>query len=252
MLLVRLRTDCFELQSYVMNAFGDYVLLINDYSTLPTLLPTFSTIHVVNGKVVVHSRRGHDWTHQFGASAQVAKLLNARQAILDGEAVVSPPRRCRFPLRSGANFGKRNSDRLMYQAFDLLVPRRLRHETGGLCGAQAQRSIRCSPRRRCSVLVDYLEGDARSIYEHACAMGIEGIVSKAKDAPYRAGRQESWIKLKCTKSDDFRSSPSWRSSEPSRVASLRSTLVAMKVILLYAGKARAASRWMRCARYASA
>jgi len=34
-------------------------------------------------------------------------------------------------------------------------------------------------------------------------MGIEGIVAKAKDAPYRSGRQATWLKLKCTKSDDF-------------------------------------------------
>jgi ATP-dependent DNA ligase len=39
------------------------------------------------------------------------------------------------------------------------------------------------------------------IYGHACAMGIEGIVAKAKDAPYRSGRQDTWLKLKCTKSD---------------------------------------------------
>jgi len=27
-------------------------------------------------------------------------------------------------------------------------------------------------------------------------MGLEGIVSKRRDAPYRSGRQESWIKTK--------------------------------------------------------
>ena len=32
---------------------------------------------------------------------------------------------------------------------------------------------------------------------------MEGIVSKRRDAPYRSGRQETWIKLKCTKSNTF-------------------------------------------------
>jgi bifunctional non-homologous end joining protein LigD len=39
--------------------------------------------------------------------------------------------------------------------------------------------------------VDYLEGNAETIYDHASAMGIEGIVSKAKDAPYHSGRQDT-------------------------------------------------------------
>jgi bifunctional non-homologous end joining protein LigD len=28
-------------------------------------------------------------------------------------------------------------------------------------------------------------------------MGLEGIVSKQQDAPYRSGRVESWIEVKC-------------------------------------------------------
>jgi bifunctional non-homologous end joining protein LigD len=34
-------------------------------------------------------------------------------------------------------------------------------------------------------------------------MGLEGIVSKQQDAPYRSGRVESWIKVKCGKRDTF-------------------------------------------------
>ena len=34
-------------------------------------------------------------------------------------------------------------------------------------------------------------------------MSLEGIVSKRRDSRYRSGRQESWFKLKCVKSDTF-------------------------------------------------
>ncbi len=51
--------------------------------------------------------------------------------------------------------------------------------------------------------VDFLEADGTHVFEHACRMGLEGIVAKRVDAPYRSGRQDSWIKLKCTKSDTF-------------------------------------------------
>jgi len=41
-----------------------------------------------------------------------------------------------------------------------------------------------------------LEGDGPIIFEHACKMGLEGIVSKRRDLPYRSGRVRSWIKVK--------------------------------------------------------
>jgi DNA polymerase I len=51
--------------------------------------------------------------------------------------------------------------------------------------------------------VEYLEGDGQEAFRHACRLGFEGLVCKRKDSPYRSGRQEFWIKLKCKKSDDF-------------------------------------------------
>jgi bifunctional non-homologous end joining protein LigD len=32
------------------------------------------------------------------------------------------------------------------------------------------------------------------VFAHACKMGLEGIVSKRKDSPYRSGRSPHWIK----------------------------------------------------------
>jgi bifunctional non-homologous end joining protein LigD len=51
--------------------------------------------------------------------------------------------------------------------------------------------------------VDYMEGDGETVFQHACAMGIEGIVSKRMDTPYRGGRREEWLKRKCFKTGDF-------------------------------------------------
>jgi bifunctional non-homologous end joining protein LigD len=77
-------------------------------------------VHVVDGKVTVYSRRGHDWTDQFGAIAQATKHLNVRQAILDGEAVVLASSGVADFHALRRELGKRNSDRLVYQTFDLL------------------------------------------------------------------------------------------------------------------------------------
>src|SRR3954469_6062585 len=46
-------------------------------------------------------------------------------------------------------------------------------------------------------LSEALESDGALILKHACALGLEGIVSKRRDAPYRSGRSRTWLKVKC-------------------------------------------------------
>jgi bifunctional non-homologous end joining protein LigD len=43
---------------------------------------------------------------------------------------------------------------------------------------------------------EHLEGDGPTVFAHACKMGLEGIVSKRKDSPYRSGRSPHWLKMK--------------------------------------------------------
>ena len=38
--------------------------------------------------------------------------------------------------------------------------------------------------------------DGEAVFRHACRMGLEGIVSKRKDSPYRSGRSPDWLKMK--------------------------------------------------------
>ena len=45
-------------------------------------------------------------------------------------------------------------------------------------------------------LNEHLEDDGAAIFRHACKMGLEGIVSKRRDFPYRSGRCKAWIKVK--------------------------------------------------------
>ena len=42
----------------------------------------------------------------------------------------------------------------------------------------------------------HFEDDGAIVYEQACALGCEGIVSKRLGSPYRAGRVDHWIKIK--------------------------------------------------------
>ena len=46
------------------------------------------------------------------------------------------------------------------------------------------------------VLNEHYEGDGAIVYQHACALGCEGIVSKRLGSPYRSGRSAHWLKVK--------------------------------------------------------
>jgi bifunctional non-homologous end joining protein LigD len=39
--------------------------------------------------------------------------------------------------------------------------------------------------------------DGAALYAHASNLGLEGVVSKRAEAPYRSGRGEHWVKVKC-------------------------------------------------------
>ncbi len=46
-------------------------------------------------------------------------------------------------------------------------------------------------------LADFEQGEiGPDLFRHACLMGLEGLVSKHKDRPYRAGRSPHWVKVK--------------------------------------------------------
>jgi bifunctional non-homologous end joining protein LigD len=50
---------------------------------------------------------------------------------------------------------------------------------------------------------DHLLGRGPDFYAAACGTGLEGIVSKRVDSPYRAGRTRSWLKIKCSRRQEF-------------------------------------------------
>ena len=45
-------------------------------------------------------------------------------------------------------------------------------------------------------LVEHMSGHGPIIFQHACKLKVEGIVSKRKDFPYRSGPSKSWLKTK--------------------------------------------------------
>src|SRR5262249_44523000 len=54
---------------------------------------------------------------------------------------------------------------------------------------------------------EHFAGDAhgrgKKIFEHACELGVEGIVAKRKDSVYRSKRTKDWVKVKCRRRQEM-------------------------------------------------
>jgi bifunctional non-homologous end joining protein LigD len=48
-----------------------------------------------------------------------------------------------------------------------------------------------------------IDADPEALFAHACELGLEGIVAKHADRPYRSGRTGDWLKIKCGQSEAF-------------------------------------------------
>ncbi|MBB4001250.1 non-homologous end-joining DNA ligase [Aurantimonas endophytica] len=165
-------------------------------------------VHVDDGHARILTRGGHDWSHRFPAIARAAVALDAPALILDGEAVVLDDQgRSDFAALQqalGGRGGKRVAgDEVIFYAFDMLyfdghditrmalVERRhlledlLRDETG---------TIRLS---------EEVQAEGADLLRIACQHGLEGIIAKNREAPYRSGRRGDWLKIKCIQSDSF-------------------------------------------------
>jgi bifunctional non-homologous end joining protein LigD len=160
-------------------------------------------LHIRDDKIVVYSRRGYDWTTQFRSIAEAASRLRVRHAVLDGEAIVQGRNGVADYHALRSELARKSSGRLSYYAFDLLYldGRDLRSESYVNRKRHLRELLDDAPKT--FVYADFIEADAEQVFAQACRMGLEGIVSKRRHAPYRSGRQEAWIKTKCRKSGTY-------------------------------------------------
>jgi bifunctional non-homologous end joining protein LigD len=146
------------------------------------------------GDVVrLFTRRGYDWSGRYPAIAVTATLLRARSFTLDGEAVVCGPDGVAI---FDALHRRGTVTEAMLYAFDLLEPdgEDLRHIP--LVDRKRRLSRLLGGRRLGIVLSDHTDENGALIFQHACKMGLEGIVSKRLSAPYRSGPSRDWLKIK--------------------------------------------------------
>ena len=157
------------------------------------------------GKVQLFTRKNLDWTARFGAITEALTELRAGSALLDGEIVVEEANGLSTFNGLQADLSSGRQDRMRYHVFDLLycdgydlTPAALIDRKRVLEQVVAELPVG-SPVR----FSEHLETDGPTMFEHAGRLGLEGIVSKRRDLPYRSGRTDDWLKSKCVARQEF-------------------------------------------------
>jgi ATP-dependent DNA ligase len=137
---------------------------------------------------------GFDWTKRFPWIAEAALKNRRKQFVIDGEAVV-------LGVDGMSDFnalhsGRRNAE-VQLCVFDVLAMDGddLRKLPLSMRKTNLERLLRGRPD---GIFINPFEARAigPDLFRAACGMGLEGIVSKRSDRPYRAGRSQDWIKMK--------------------------------------------------------
>jgi bifunctional non-homologous end joining protein LigD len=155
--------------------------------------------------VHLYTRNGLDWTRRMPDVAQAAAQLPVTSALLDGEVVVLTPSGTTSFADLQAAFQEHADRPMTYFAFDLLhldghnlrnLPLMERKELLAkiLPPESSTGTLRYS---------EHLDQPGSTVFENACRLGAEGIVSKRADAPYASGRSSNWVKVKCVRQQEF-------------------------------------------------
>ena len=145
----------------------------------------------------IRTRTGLDWTDRFAAIAKDAQGLP--DCLIDGEVVALDERNLPSFGALQAALSEDKSEDLVFFTFDLLFDGREDLRTLPLADRKARLETLLKARGISHRLhfVAHIVSGGQAVYESACKMGLEGIVSKQLGAPYRSGRSGSWLKTKC-------------------------------------------------------
>jgi bifunctional non-homologous end joining protein LigD len=165
-------------------------------------------VSVAGAKVKVHTRNGLDWTEKFPALVRSFCELDLPPALIDGEIVAAgqdgnPDFSALQAALKRGHGAEDEANPLAFHAFDLLsldgedltglstIERKER--LAGLLG-DAPPPIH---------VADHVIGTGEMLFDAMCRAGQEGIISKRIDAPYRGKRTQNWVKVKCTRRQEF-------------------------------------------------
>ena len=180
-------------------------------------------IQVATGgeRATLRTRKGLDWSDRFPELAIDA--AHWPDAVVDGELCALDKDGLPDFSALQTAIAEEKTAGLVYFAFDLLFD-----------GAEDLRSLPLSHRKarlqawcdrvakshaRRLRYADHFAAKGEAVLESACRMGLEGVISKKLDSPYRSGRSAAWVKSKCRGRDEVVIG-GWSSEDGARFRSL--------------------------------
>ena len=160
---------------------------------------------IENGTVKLLTRSGLDWTRKFPTIAKALAKTKLKSAWLDGEVVVPDENGLSSFSSLQRALSDGNDEGMLFYLFDL--PYLNGEDLRDLPLIQRKQILRDTlfVKKANAVLAysDHHEADGADFFKAARNMGLEGVVSKRKDSPYRSGRGRDWVKSKCVDRDEF-------------------------------------------------
>ena len=163
------------------------------------------------GDALLLTRKGNDYTGVFPEIAQAIRALPVDECIIDGEVVVTDekgmPSFARLQRRGTLSSPldiKRAALELpsTFFAFDFIAFEDLDLRKLPLLKRKEFLS-EIVPKLGPVRTLDHIEREGEAFLDQVAALGLEGIIAKKADEPYRKGRSSQWLKIKREKTDDF-------------------------------------------------
>jgi len=163
------------------------------------------------GQALLLTRHGNDYTAAFPEVARAIKALPMDSFIVDGEVVVLDgqgiPSFSRLQKRGRLSSPidiRRAAVELpaTYYAFDLLAYEDF--DLRPLALLERKRLLaEVVPKLGALRTLDHIEREGERFLKEVTSFGLEGIIAKQADAPYRPGRSGIWLKIKAERTEDF-------------------------------------------------
>jgi bifunctional non-homologous end joining protein LigD len=163
------------------------------------------------GDVLLLTRNGNDYTTVFPEVAKAVKALPFDACIVDGEVVVldaqGKPSFARLQQRgrlsSAIDVGRAAVELpATYYAFDLLTLEGFDLRPLPLIKRKPLLA-QALPKLGAVRVLDHIEREGDMFLEQVEKLGLEGIIGKRADTPYRGGRSDVWLKIKAERTGDF-------------------------------------------------
>jgi bifunctional non-homologous end joining protein LigD len=146
----------------------------------------------INDVVRLQTKQCFDYASRYPLIVEAISRLNVGTIVIDGEAMCFSGTAHDFDKL----WNRTHDHEATLCAFDLLELDGEAYRARPLIERRQRLFKLLSPAYGGLEYVEHLEGDGAVIFEHACKLGLEGIVCKRIDLPYRAGPSKSWIKVK--------------------------------------------------------